>query len=142
MRTTPFKLSAGPGLAFIFLFAEIFLSAGNSFATPPKMVLTQSVMCEQISNFQPKNPAVLFSMSQAEVYCFTGFDPVNENTWIYHDWYKKDKLIFSMRLKLSVPKWSCFSKIQMREADKGPWRVEIRDEDNNIVKTLRFSISD
>ncbi len=141
MTKTSFTFSAGVTLAFI-LFAGVFLPAAGSLADQPKMVLAESVMCEQIINFQPANPAVLFSVSQGEVFCYTGFDPVNENTQIFHDWYKRDKLIFSMRLKLSVPKWSCFSKVQMREADKGPWRVEIRDDANNIIKTLRFSISD
>lgn len=113
-----------------------------SLADPPRMVLADAVMCEGISNFRPVNPAVVFSVSQGEVFCFSEFDPVYEKTAIFHNWYKKDKLIFSMRLVLSVPKWSSFSRIQMRDADKGPWRVEIRDEDNNILKTLRFSMSD
>ena len=106
------------------------------------MVLTEAVECENISSFKPESPAVVFSVSQGEVICFTAFDPVREKTSVYYNWYKKDKLIFSMRLVLSVPRWASFSRVQMRDADKGPWRVEIRDEDNNILKILRFSMSD
>ncbi len=107
-----------------------------------KMVLENAVICEGIANFQPRNPAVVFSISQGELFCFTSFDPVYAKTPIYHYWYNRDKLVFSMRLVLSKPKWSCFSKIQIREADKGPWRVEILDEHRNIIKTLRFSMVD
>ncbi|WP_020585952.1 DUF2914 domain-containing protein [Desulfobacter curvatus] len=124
------------------LVGFLFIPAGVGLAEQPRMVLADAVVCERISNFRPVNPAVVFSVSQGEVFCFSEFDPVYEKTAIFHNWYKKDKLIFSMRLVLSVPKWSSFSRVQMRDADKGPWRVEIRDEDNNILKTLRFSMSD
>ena len=124
------------------LVGSLFIPAGVGLADQPRMVLADAVVCESISNFRPMNPAVVFSVSQGEVFCFSEFDPVYEKTAIFHNWYKKDKLIFSMRLVLSVPKWSSFSRVQMRDADKGPWRVEIRDEDNNILKTLRFSLSD
>jgi len=139
-RKSPFGLSR----FFIVcgLVGFLFISAGVGLADQPRMVLANAVMCERISNFRPVNPAVVFSVSQGEVFCFSEFDPVYEKTAIFHNWYKKDKLIFSMRLALSVPKWSSFSRVQMRDADKGPWRVEIRDEDNDILKTLRFSMSD
>lgn len=104
------------------------------------MVLVQAVMCEAIENYQPINPAVVFSISQGEVFCFSNFDPVFEKTHIFHKWYKKDKLIFTMRLTLSPPKWSSFSRIQIRDADKGPWRVEIVSNNGTLLQTLRFSM--
>ncbi|MCG8550362.1 MAG: DUF2914 domain-containing protein [Desulfobacterales bacterium] len=124
------------------LAGVLFIPASVCLADQPRMVLANAVVCEHISSFRPVNPAVVFSVSLGEVFCFSEFDPVYEKTAIFHNWYKKDKLIFSMRLVLSVPKWSSFSRVQMRDADKGPWRVEIRDEDNTILKTLRFSMSD
>jgi hypothetical protein len=122
----------------------VFLTASTLCADDPnpKMVMAQAAMCEAIENFQPKNPAVVFSISLGEVFCFSNFDPVFEKTYVFHKWYRKDKLIFSMRLTLSPPKWSCFSRIQIRDADKGPWRVEIRDNDDVLLQTLRFSMAD
>jgi hypothetical protein len=140
IRTCPFWLFR----LFIFfgLIGALVIPNGVGLADQPRMVLADAVVCEGIANFRPVNPAVVFSVTQGEVFCFSEFDPVYEKTAIFHNWYKKDKLIFSMRLVLSVPKWSSFSRVQMRDADTGPWRVEIRDEDNNILKTLRFSMSD
>lgn len=130
------------GMVWTAVAVILTLFSGEPRAEVPRMVLEQAVMCEAIENYKPINPAVVFSISQGEVFCFTGFDPVREKTRIFHRWYKRDKLIFTMRLTLSPPKWSSFSRIQLRDADKGPWRVEIRDEDGKIIKTLRFSISD
>lgn len=120
----------------------LFIPAGTGLAGQPRAVLAEAVVCERIYNFRPMNPTVVFSVSQGEVFCFSAFDPVYEKTVVFHNWYKNDKLISSMRLVLSVPKWASFSRIQMRDVDKGPWRVEIRDEDNNTLKTIRFSMSD
>ncbi|MCP3874968.1 MAG: DUF2914 domain-containing protein [Desulfobacteraceae bacterium] len=128
----------------LIFIAILFLSTAiaNSKQSKAQMVLAKAVMCESIKNFKPINPAVVFSISQGEVFCYSNFDPVFEKTYIFHKWYKKDKLIFTMRRSLSPPKWSSFSKIQLRNADKGPWRVEIRSVNNKLLQTLRFSMVD
>jgi hypothetical protein len=112
---------------------------GNS---PEPPVLVRAQMCETIEKFLPVNPAVVFSISLGRVYCFTAFDPVYEETVIYHRWFRQDRLISNARLVLNPPKWASFSSMQLRSADKGPWRVEIVDSRENLIKTLRFSISD
>jgi len=112
----------------------------ESVYNPP--VLVQAEMCESIERFQPVNPAVVFSISLGRVYCFTSFDPVFEETVMFHRWFRKDLLISNARLVLNPPKWSSFSSMQLRPVDKGPWRVEIVDSRDNLIKTLRFSISD
>lgn len=132
-----------PVLWTVILFLPSWVLGGQEPADPsPKMELVRAVICESIENFQPVHPAVVFSISQGEVFCFSEFDPVREKTDIFHKWFKRDKLIFTMRLTLSPPKWSSFSRIQIRDADKGPWRVEIQDETFRVLQTLRFSMSD
>ena len=128
---------------FPWMIGLLFLSlAADAASEPAKATLAQAVMCESIENYQPVNPAVVFSISQGEVFCFSSFDPVHEKTVIFHKWYKMDTLIFTMRLTLSPPKWSSFSRIQIRNEDKGPWRVEICDEQGRRMQTLRFSMAD
>jgi len=127
----------------LLVFTAVWLFfAATAYSEPSDATLIQAVMCESIENFQPANPAVVFSISQGEVFCFSNFDPVIKKTYIFHKWYKKDKLIFTMRLTLSPPKWSSFSRIQLRNADKGPWRVEILDTKDTLLQTLRFSMVD
>ncbi len=120
-----------------------FLVAGGSAgAQTPVAVLEKAVMCGAIENFKPVDPAVVFSISQGEVFCFSSFDPVREKSEIFHKWYNRDRLIFTIKLTLTPPKWSSFSRVQIRTADKGPWRVEIRDRKGALLDTLRFSMVD
>ena len=110
--------------------------------TPQRLTLQRAAMCEEIQAYAPYNEAIAFSVTIGEVSCFTFFDPVPEKAVIYHNWYKRDKLSTKTKLTLKKPRWSSFSTIRLREADKGPWRVEITDEEGNIFSTLRFSITD
>jgi hypothetical protein len=104
--------------------------------------LSEAVICESLDNFKPLNPGVVFSVHMGSIMCFTAFDRVPMQTSIFHDWIRQDKLIFRKKLVLKTPNWSSVSSIQLREADKGPWRVEVRDADEKLLRTLRFSITD
>jgi hypothetical protein len=140
---------------FLFLSAAVFFGsparAQNPLSEDPlskeqavllQPVLVQAVMCEAIERFKPVNQAVVFSISLGRVFCFTAFDPVPRETIVYHRWYRQDRLISNVKLVLTPPKWSSFSSMQLRDADKGPWRVEVIGFQENLMKTLRFSIVD
>jgi hypothetical protein len=104
--------------------------------------LVRAVMCESIQEYEPLYPAVVFSIELGRVSCFTEFDKIPEKTYIHHKWYRHDDLITVKRLTINPPSWSSFTSVQLRDADKGPWRVEITDEKDNLMRTLRFSITD
>ena len=105
-------------------------------------VLDDAVMCEEIKDFTPKNRGVVFSIKIGKVSCFTSFDPVPKETFIYHKWFHKDEPSTKKRLTLQPPRWGTYSSIQLRETDKGPWRVEVTDQEERILQTVRFTITD
>lgn len=106
-----------------------------------KLTLLRAAICEKIKDFAPENQAVVFSVKIGKIFCFTHFDPVPEKSDIYHNWYYRDKLITKQKLSLRPPRWSTYSSIQLREYDKGPWRVTITDQANKTLGVLRFSIT-
>jgi len=123
----------------LFLFL-VFFCISPVLASP--LNVEKAIICEEIVNREPAKKAVVFRNGIERIYCYTIMDKVQENSVIYHNWYKRDRL--SSRIKLSVrpPKWATFSSIQLRDYDNGPWRVDITDADGNILKTVRFSILD
>jgi hypothetical protein len=108
----------------------------------PKLALKQAIMCERVENLVPVRTGLAFPVSTGQVCCFTSFDPVSQPTVIYHRWFRRDELSTQTRLRLYPPKWSTYSVIQLRETDKGPWRVEIIDQNGRVFDVLRFSITD
>ena len=107
-----------------------------------RLRLVQATMCETVTNGKPVNAAVVFSTHREGVSCFTVFDPVPEETFVYHKWFHRDKAIARIKLSLKPPRWSTYSSIHLRESDKGPWRVEIVNRQDRRLETLRFSITD
>jgi len=116
--------------------------ANGAPPSPPAPALVRATMCEEVKNLAPWNAASVFSISTQKVICYSAFDPVPEKTFIYHSWYRQDRLTTRIKLHLKTPRWATFSRIQLRKADKGPWRVEISDKEGNLIDVLRFSITD
>jgi len=111
-------------------------------SAPQKLALSLATMCEKVENLAPVRRGVVFSVSAGQVCCFTSFDPVPQPTVIYHRWYHRDELSTQTRLRLYPPKWATYSVIQLRETDKGPWRVEVTDQNGQVFEVIRFSIGD
>jgi len=107
-----------------------------------KLTLVQDVVCEEIKDGVTINQGIAFPVGTGRVVCYTSFDPVPRKTVIYHNWYRKDELNTKIRLVLQPPRWATYSTIQLREIDKGPWRIEITDTEGQVLGILRFSITD
>jgi hypothetical protein len=114
----------------------------TSMEPPRELTLVQAVMCEGLRGLGPLNEAVAFSIEREEVFCFLDFDPVPEKTSIRISWFWKDERRRNPKFILKPPRWSTLDSMQLRDADKGPWRVEVKNAEGNIIKTLRFSITD
>jgi hypothetical protein len=136
---------------FVLLYANLFFvhrtfsqnhqnSVADTVQNSP--ILDHAVMCEEVTDKDPINPAVVFSIKIGKVSCFSVFDPVPEKTFVYHKWFHKDNPSTNKRLTVQPPRWATYSSIQLRETDKGPWRVEISDRKGNLLHILRFSITD
>ncbi|MDL2269617.1 DUF2914 domain-containing protein [Desulfosarcina sp. OttesenSCG-928-A07] len=129
-------------IALVFLLAPVPPASGLVLAVHGDLQLTTAVMCESVHNYAPIHPAVVFPIQRGRVFCFTEFASISSQTRVYHKWYRDDRLITNQRLVLNPPRWSSSTSVQLRDADKGPWRVDITDEAGTPIYTLRFSITD
>lgn len=137
-------------VAFLFITAVLpALAVGQSSVEEQliavevkKLALGAAATCELVRNGTPENKAAVFSSTLNKVYCYTNFTSVPEKMFTFHNWYLRDKLKASIKLVLRPTRWSTYSAMELRSSDKGPWRVEVTDEEGNILETLRFSIID
>ncbi len=125
-------------LITLLLFKVLVLNL--SALSEPKLLSAQ--MCERIYNGQCIGPSVVFSVEKRQVFCYTVFDGVSEPVIIYHRWYHRGELSTQIRIKIEKPGTPAVSAIQLREADKGPWQVEVIDITGKVYTVLRFSITD
>jgi len=131
------------GAAILLCIGALCDKSGLSRASDAdKLILTSAVMCEDVQDRQPLNEGVVFSIGTGKVFCYTVFSTVPEATYIMHNWYNRDNLSTKIKLQLQPPRWTTYSTIQLRESDKGPWRVEITDSDGRMLHVLRFSVTE
>jgi hypothetical protein len=125
-------------------FFILIVFSGSQAVSQESEVLTlgKAVMCEEIKDRKPINETIIFSIASRRAICFTSFSKVPEKVVIFHNWYKYDKLIARVRLRLKPPQWASFSSIPLKEKDKGPWRVEVIDPQGKMLRVLRFSVTD
>jgi hypothetical protein len=108
----------------------------------PDFILKKAVICERLKGSDPINETIVISSSKERAFCFTVFDPVFKETTISHNWYYKDKIISRFKRSLQPPRWETYSSHRLGNRVKGPWRVEITDDNGNILSVLRFSVTD
>lgn len=127
----------------ILVFVLFFLACLPANAFPKDgLRLTAAYMCEQVSDAGPENRAVVFSVAEGKIFCFCYFEFIPAKSTVFHVWYHRDRLVARRRLVLEPPSWKIYSTMQLRETDKGPWRVEILGADNKRLDIVRFSVTD
>ena len=129
-------------VSFPFSLAVEGQKRGSSAPYVQGPTLAHAAMCEGVKDHTPQNEAIVFSVILGKVFCFTDFDPVPKSTFVYHKWFQRDTLVVKVRLSLQPPRWSTFSRILLQESSKGPWKVEITDQEDRPLRTLRFSVTD
>ncbi len=143
-----FKIRLFLQVASIFWLSAVLLPTGfaqefvGEEASSDGVVLTRAVMCEGIVDYGPNNTAAVFSVNVGKISCFTAFEGIKSATFAVHKWYRHDELVTTKKLTLKPPRWATYSSIQLREADKGPWRVEVLDVNDKLLKTIRFSVTE
>ena len=129
-------------LALAVFFLMVFSGSLGVSQESGKLTLDEAFTCEEIKDSAPVNKTVVFSIVLRKAICYTSFSSVPDNVVIYHNWYNRDKMVARVRLRLKPPRWSTFSSIPLKEKDKGPWRVEILDPAEKLLRVLRFSVTD
>ena len=82
------------------------------------------------------------STSVKALYCFTRIvNPSGGETSIRHVWFKNDQMVSEQELKVKGDKWRTWSKRPVDKDAVGEWRVEARDSDGTVLKTVKFRIN-
>lgn len=130
-------------IVFLPILALNYINNLNCYAQPTDEIkLVKAEICEDSKQGECIFPNKILPFSNNKVFCYTAFDSIGKPTFIYHKWYYRDEPMATFTLKLKPGYYASLSNIQIREKDKGPWKVEIVDSNNKILMVLRFSIVD
>ena len=95
---------------------------------------------KRIENKEPVEVSDRFPNTIEKVYCWTKIRAFKTPTYVVHNWYYKDKLMASVKLDVKYSTFRTWSSKRMWKSWVGKWKVEVLDEDGNIIAVKTFEV--
>ena len=132
--------SKGENLMLRFLFVASLFLAVMSSAGVFAMEVEDVVITTAVVQREPVDQVEVFPRQNGTLYCFTRVVGSESPTFVYHLWYRGDKLMSRVQLPVNSSNWRTWSAKQLLEDWPGQWRVEIQDDQGNNLGQVRFEL--
>jgi len=94
-----------------------------------------------VEELTPLGVSESFPSSVGKVYCYSKI--LNgEGTSILHRWYYNETVIADVPLAIGSPRFRTYSYKTILPDQTGQWKVEIISEEEDVLKTLDFTIGE
>lgn len=101
------------------------------------ITVNRAVVCANVVDREPAGADSVFADSASTLCCFTELDGAVGQ--VVHAWYHGDKMRFEITLnKGREGRWRTWSRKNMIKDWAGAWRVEVKDVDGNVLKSVNF----
>lgn len=100
----------------------------------------EGVMTTAIEDRAPVDDVEVFPATDGQLYCYTKITGATGPTEIVHLWYRGDKLVSRVVLPVRSESWRTWSTKQFLPNWQGEWKVEVRDSQGTLLKTLKFRL--
>lgn len=104
------------------------------------MQVERAVVCENVVDREPVNPATQFAATVGKLYCLTHVRGAAAPTRITHVWYYGEVERARVDLAVGASSWRTYSSKMIRPVEIGSWKVEILDADGNTLDSVNFEI--
>jgi len=129
-------------IAFIamHLFFTANTYAQNQSNMEDTLYVKSAVLAKNVVEREPVDIVQSYDLADDEAWCFARIFNSEGLLPITFKWYHEDSLYTQIDVKIGESKsWRTYSNVQLKE---GPWRVEIIGPDNNLLKEIRFNVSE
>lgn len=124
-------------LPVILIVCMVF--AAVAFASTVRV--ENAAMGEDVVNREVVSQGASFSTSVGKLYCFSKIANIDSHTNVVHAWYYGSEERARVSLNVSPPAWRTYSSKVIQAHEIGVWRVEILDQDGNLLDTVRFQVT-
>ena len=96
---------------------------------------------EDVVNREVVSQGASFSTSAGKLYCSSKIANIDSHSNVVHAWYYGSEERARVSLNVSPPAWRTYSSKVIQAHEIGVWRVEILDQDGNLLDTVRFQVT-
>jgi hypothetical protein len=105
------------------------------------LVVSEASICLDVVDRQPVGAGDSFEASVGKLYCFTKITGAQGLTQISHAWYYGDTQRAKVTLSVGSSSWRTYSSKIIQPHEIGDWRVDVLGPGDEILQTLRFTIT-
>lgn len=105
------------------------------------LVIARASICNNIVEHEPLDIGTTFTNNVNKLYCFSEVLGATTNTHIFHVWYYKGVERARKQLRVHDARWRTYSSKLIQSYETGIWEVKIIDAQDNLLQTLKFSIT-
>jgi hypothetical protein len=124
-------------LPIILIVCMVF--AAVAFASTVQV--ENAAIGEDVVNREVVSQGASFSTSVGKLYCFSKIANIDSHTNVVHAWYYGSEERARVSLNVDPPAWRTYSSKVIQAHEIGVWRVEILDQDGNLLDTVRFQVT-
>ncbi len=99
-----------------------------------------AAIATDVIDLTPQGVSDTFPATISKLYAFTRIVGAEGETMVKHLWFYKDRLMAEVELPVRSPSWRTYSSKNILPSWTGNWRVDITDEDGNLLKSLEFTV--
>jgi len=101
--------------------------------------VAEVVMCRDVVEREPVEPGDSFPADVGKVWCWSKIKD-GRATVIKHVYYHNNKKMATVELFMGSALFRTWSSKRIMQDWKGEWRVDIVDDNDNLLKSLEFTI--
>ena len=103
-----------------------------------EITVDRIAICTAVVDREPQGEGTAFDATVERLYCFTALNGAAGQ--IVHAWYQGDSLRAKVTLnKSKAGRWRIWSNKKMVPEWQGKWRVDVLDENGNVLKSAEFT---
>jgi hypothetical protein len=128
-------------LTFIFAMNPL-LAQEKETSEASGMHVKRIIICKSVVEREPVGEGESFPADITKVFCFTDVRNAGADTFITHEWYYKDELKATVRLKVAGAQWRTWSSKGIDKNWTGKWNVKVKDADGNLLCETSFIVGE
>jgi len=97
-------------------------------------------IARSIRNYQAEDTNTEFDKDIGKLYCWSLIYSEKIPVTVKHIWYFKNRIVAQVPLTVKSGSFRTYSSKKIPPYFTGPWRVELTDENNNVIQSIHFTI--